>query len=85
MNQEAKEELRRLVRGWLADRAALGFNATAIHRGVSREMACTVPEVEDAIALLSDLKQLKQVPNRLGATKYWQIAAEGTLAHERGE
>lgn len=85
MDAEEKEELRRLVRGWLADRAALAYSATQIHRGLSREIRATVGEVESALHLLLDLGHLKLVPNGLGATRYFQIHAAGTLAHERGE
>lgn len=85
MSPELTEELRRLVRGWLADRAAMAYNINSIHRGVSREIRCTEPEVEAACLLLLDLGHLKIVPNSLGASKYYQIHANGTLAHERGE
>lgn len=85
MSPTQKEELRRLVRGWLAERAALAYNLTSIQRGVGRELACTEPEVAEACQLLHDLGHLKDVPNSLGSAKYYQIHAQGTLAHERGD
>jgi hypothetical protein len=85
MTADQKEELRRGVRGWLADRSALAFNVGTIQRGVSRSIPCTEPEVEAACVLLLDLGHLKEVPNTLGANRYFQIHAAGSLAHERGE
>lgn len=85
MTAEQKEELRRGLRGWLADRCALAFNASSIHRGISREVRCTVPEVEESLFLLRGLRQVTATPSQLGSTLYYQITAEGTLAHERGE
>ena len=85
MNPAHHEELRRVVRGWLADRAALAFNTGSIQRGVSREISCTEPEVAAACDLLLDLGHLKEIPNTLGANRYFKIHAAGTLAHERGE
>lgn len=79
------EELRRAIRAWLYDRAALAFNAQSIHRGVSRETPCTQPEVESALGFLSDLGHVKFASPEISAIKYYQIAHKGTLAHERGD
>lgn len=78
------EELRRAIRAWLYDRAALAFNAQSVHRGVSREIPCTQPEVETALAFLLDLGHVKFIPNQISAVKYYQISAAGSLAHESG-
>lgn len=85
MTTEQKEELRRLVLRFLAERAALSYNSASVQRGVSREMAHTVPEAADALELLLDLGLVKLVPNTLGAARYYKISAAGTLAYERGE
>jgi len=85
MNNQQKEELRRLTLAWMAQRAALAFNATSVQRGVSREMPCTIPEIEEAMLFLFSLRHLDEVRNSLGATRYFQINAAGTLAYERGE
>lgn len=84
MNNTQKEELRRLVLAWMAQRAALAFNANSVQRGVSREMSCTIPEIEEVMLFLFSLKLLDEVRNSLGAVRYFQINAEGTLAYERG-
>ena len=85
MNPQQKEELRRLVLRYLAERAALSYNSASVQRGVSREMAHTIPEAAEALELLLDLGFLKLVPNELGASRYYRISAAGTLAYERGE
>jgi hypothetical protein len=85
MPPDLKEQLRRGVRGWLADRPALAFNTGTIQRGLSREMSCTEPEVAAACDLLLDLGHLREIPNALGSNRYFKIHASGTLAHERGE
>lgn len=84
MNQMQKEELRRLVRTWLAERGALSFNAHSVHRGVSREIACTEPEVEDALTLLTGMGQVSAAHSELGSTLYYKVTAAGILANERG-
>ena len=84
MNPFQLEELRRAIRAWLYDRAALAFNAQSIHRGVSREIPCTQPEVETALGFLTDVGHVKFVPNKISAVKYYQIAAAGSLEHEAG-
>lgn len=85
MNPQQKEELRRLVLRFLAERAALSYNADSVQRGVSREMAHTLPEAADALELLLDLGYLRLTENKLGAARYYKISAAGTLAYERGE
>ncbi|MEI6605142.1 MAG: hypothetical protein WCP35_07520 [Verrucomicrobiota bacterium] len=85
MSNEQKEELRRLCLRWLAERAALAFNSSSIHRGVARDLACTLPEAEASLALLLEIGWLKEIPNKLGAIRYYQVSAAGTLAYERGE
>ena len=67
----------------MAERAALSFNAGSVHRGVSREISCTEPEVEDALTLLSGMGQLDATHSSLGATLYYKITASGILAEER--
>ena len=85
MNAEEKEEFRRLVRRFYAERPATAHSVAAVHFSVARSMACTIPEVEAACLFLKDLAQLKEVLNTMGSLKYYQISAIGTLAHERGE
>lgn len=84
MSTQQKEELRRHVLRYLAERAALSYNASSVHRGVSREMACTVPEVDEALDMLLDLELLRLIKNTFGAAKYYKISAAGTLAYEQG-
>lgn len=85
MNAEEKEEFRRLVRKFYAERPATAHSVTAVHFSVGRSLACTIPEVEAACQFLLDRGQLKEIPNKMGSLRYFQIHADGTLAHERGE
>lgn len=85
MTAEETEEFRRLVRKHLAERPAVALNARSIHAAVSRELRCTLPEVEDACQLFQGLGHFHQLHNSFGSVKYFQITAHGTLAHERGE
>ena len=85
MNAEETEELRRLVRRHLAERPAIALNVTQIHHGISRQISCTVPEVEAACILFKGLGQMEEIYNTFGSLKYFKITAPGTLAYERGE
>lgn len=85
MNPQDKEDLRRAVRTYLAERPALAFHEGMIHGHVSRQVACTVPEVIGACELLLDLGQIKEITNQMGSLRYFRIHAEGTLAHERSQ
>jgi hypothetical protein len=85
MDPQAKEEFRRAVRAYLAERPSLAFNENVIQRHVTREVPCTAPEVLAACDFLKDLGHIKEVPNSMGSLRYFQITAQGTLAHERGD
>lgn len=85
MTPAQKEELRRLVLAWMAQRCAVAYNSESVHRGVSREMPCTRPEVDEAMHFLFCLKMLNEVPNALGSARYFQANATGILAYERGD
>lgn len=85
MTPVEKLELRELVREHLADRPRLALAAEDLHRPLSRKIHCTIPEIEDALALLVSLQQVETVIPKLGSVKFYQITAAGTLAHERGE
>jgi len=85
MNAEQKQELRELVRQHLAERPRIGLRASDVQMRIRRQIECTTPEVEDALALLVSLGQAQAFNAQLGATKYYQITAAGILAYERGE
>lgn len=85
MTNEDKEDFRRLVRKFYADRPATAHSVTSVHFGVCRQMPCTIPEVEAACQFLLDRGHLKEVKNTMGSLRYFQIHADGSLAHERGE
>ena len=82
-DQERKEECRLEVRRYLAERPALAFAATTIHRSLYREFDFTLQEVIDGLVFWVSAKQAQITPCEAGATEYFQITAAGTLAHER--
>ena len=84
-NQERREECRREVRRYLAERPSLAFRAETIRRNLAREFVFTAEEVRDALAFFVSAKQVEIEPDGLGATDYFKITAAGTLAHERGQ
>jgi hypothetical protein len=88
--QERKEECRREVRGWLANRPALQFRAGAIHKGVTREgrengttANFETQEITDALVFLAGVKHVEIHDDPDGATPHFQASSAGVLAHER--
>ena len=82
--QERREDCRREVRRYLADRPSLAFRAETIRRNLDLEFDFTLDEVVNALAFLMSAKQADVEPEGMGATEYFKITAAGTLAHERG-
>lgn len=84
--QIKKEELRRGVRRVCAERPGLSLTVSAVRRALQHDIAdITDAEVKSALIFMVDLKHLKSVKEKLGSSIYYQISAEGTLAHERNE
>jgi hypothetical protein len=84
MNPDQKEELRRLVIGFMAKRSACAFNCISIQEGVGRDMRCTFDEVEEAALFLKSAGLLDEVLNTIGSRRYFQANSKTVLAHERG-
>lgn len=77
---------RRAVRAHLAERPSVSQSAETVHRHVSREFECSIPDVENALSFLAALNHLKSAHDPLGGkTLFYKATAEGILAHERGE
>lgn len=85
MTSDQKEELRRLSLGFLAKRSACAFNCFSVREGIRRDMACTEEEVEETLLFLKSSGLIDEVPNKLGARRYYQANAHGILSHERGD
>jgi DNA-binding PadR family transcriptional regulator len=85
MSPDQKEELRRLVLGYLARRAACAYNCVSVHQGIRRDMPCTEEEAEETLHFLKSSGLLDEVENKLGSRRYYQANAKGILAWERGE
>jgi hypothetical protein len=81
--QERREEVRRNVRGYLAERPGLAFHPRTIAR--SPFVNATLDEVEGALNVLVSLGHAEQRRDQLGSTPYYQAIGAGILAHERGE
>jgi hypothetical protein len=82
--QERKEECRRRVREYLANRSVLAYRAATVRTGLSREHAFDLDEIKAALLFLVSAKQVSIEHDSLGATPFYQITADGILAHERG-
>lgn len=85
MTLTQKEELRRLVLAWMAQRCAVAYNSESVQRGVSREMPCTREEAAEAMHFLFSMKLLDEIRNTMGSVRYFQANAAGILAYERGD
>lgn len=85
MTSEQKEELRRLVLAFMAKRSACAFDAESVWQTVRREMRHTIEETQEALLFLFSARLLNEVPNKLGATRFYQANHEGVLAFERGD
>lgn len=85
--QERREECRRAVRGWLAERPTIAAHTKQILRGLNagHEHDFTEDEVAQALGFLQclDPEQVREVKDEVGATRYFKITSAGTLAHER--
>jgi hypothetical protein len=81
-----KEEIRHAVRSVLYDRQRTAHPAASVLRHL--RAAGYDADLEDAEAALGFLEQLGIVscqPDPLGSTRYYQLNAEGILAHERAD
>lgn len=83
-DQLRREDIRRAVRSYLADRPAVALSPTTIARGLRAEWPdITLTEVSAALQFFVSAKQIEELTESIGSSKYYKITAEGTLAHER--
>lgn len=86
--QERREECRRDVLGFLAERQAVAHHAATIRNRLNAGHAhdYTIEEIAAALAFLAAMEpaRAKSMPEPMGSTLYWQATAAGVLAHERG-
>lgn len=82
-SQEAREDCRREVLNYLANRPAVALSRDSIRRGLKNEGDFEDSEILHACSFLVSLDFIKSEPASMGATLYYQITAEGTLHHER--
>ena len=81
--QEQREDCRREVRRFLAERSQLAFRDNTIHQKLKIEHGFTLDDVRDALVYLVSDKQVEPEPSELGATLFYKITSSGTRAHER--
>ncbi len=86
--QERREECRRAVLGFLAERQAVAHHPKTIRRRLNdgHEHDFADAEVEAALAFLVATvpPAALAIPDPLGATRCYQATAAGVLLHERG-
>lgn len=81
--QIRREEGRKAFRAYLANRPGLSLSLDAIQRGLRNEGGYSHEECKDIAAYLISKGHIKVDPDSDGATPYYQITADGTLAYER--
>jgi hypothetical protein len=85
-NSERREEARREVLRFLADRNLLAHSPQAIRSGVNREgFDFAKDEILGALQSLESGKYISVHVDPLGSTKTYQATLEGTLLQERSE
>lgn len=86
--QERRDECRRKVLGFLAERAAVAHHPKTIRRRLNdgHEHDFTDAEVAAALTFLLGLapKRVRAVTEPMGSTLHYQATSDGVLAHERG-
>jgi chorismate mutase len=81
--QERREDCRREVRAFLAQRQQLAHRVSAIKRRLNIENDFTDEEIEAALIFLAGLGEVSSSAAELGATKFFQATSAGVLAYER--
>jgi hypothetical protein len=86
IQQERREECRRLVLEHLASRQVLACHPQDIRRSLNacRVNDFTAEEVSAACVFLVGLKYAEQLTAEMGATLYYKATSAGVLAYERG-
>lgn len=85
--QLRREECRREVRAYLAERIPLAFDPEAVRRSVNMATGLDFSdaEISAALDLLVSLGQATAVVAAIGASSSFKATAQGVLAHERGQ
>jgi hypothetical protein len=81
-----REECRREVRRYLAERSALALPSAAIRRKLQTEGShYCIEDIEAALDFLAGIEpaQVRVEHDSLGATKYYKATSAGVIAHER--
>ena len=81
--QERKEECRREVLRYCANRSVLAFRAETIRNSLHREFHFTLEEINAALEFERGAGRLQVEPHAQGATQFYRVTSEGVLFHER--
>jgi hypothetical protein len=81
--QQRREDCRREVLRYLANRSVLAFSAATVRNALHREFNFTVEEVTAALKFLHGLKFIAIESHEMGATLFHRITSEGILHNER--
>lgn len=81
-----KEELRHVTRSVLYDRQRTAHPAASVLRHLrAAGYDADLEDAEAALGFLANLGLVTCQPDPLGSTRYYQLNAEGILAHERAD
>lgn len=87
LQQERREDCRRDVLRYLAERQAVAHHPNTIRNRLNagHQNDYSIDEIEAGLAFLvtTDPKLVNAVPEPMGATKYYQATAAGVVASER--
>ena len=81
--QERREECRREVLRYCANRSVLAFRAETIRNALHREFNFTLEEIISALEFEHGAARLNVEPHSQGATKFYRVTSEGILFNER--
>jgi hypothetical protein len=81
--QERREECRREVLAFLADRSVLAFRAETIRNKLAREHQFSLDEINAALEFQISGGRVTREPDPDGATPFYKVTREGILHHER--
>ena len=85
IQQERREDCRRQVRRYLAERQSVALHPRIIQRRLNEGHANDFEEADILAALtwLEGAGQVKHEASGVGATRYYQATSAGVLEHER--
>ena len=81
--QRRREQCRREVLAYLANRSVATLSADAIFEALKRKFRFTIEEVKAGLEFHRSAGRILAQPDPFGATLYYKVTADGILFHER--